>query len=177
MKIFIDLDDTLNKLTMVTLRGLGCQGDYPVSVGYNIVTAANIMPSERWVENAYLNIKTIWDHVDWENLPRSDEFDLIINLALSKGRVCILTRIHQGGEDIARAKIKWIQRELPEIDYLIGTNKSFCAGPEALLIDDCDDNINNFRKSGGAGILVPRPWNSLHDTNTMDYLKEQFNAL
>ncbi len=70
MKIFIDLDDTLNKLTMVTLRGLGCQGDYPVSVGYNIVTAANIMPSERWVENAYLNIKTIWDQTakrnDWE---------------------------------------------------------------------------------------------------------------
>lgn len=45
-------------------------------------------------------------------------------------------------------------------DYIFTKNKHFCAGPDRLLIDDSDDNVNAFRANGGHAILYPALWNS-----------------
>ena len=64
-------------------------------------------------------------------------------------------------------KLLWIQLNLPVyrnriILHTLGVPKSFLAQPNTLLIDDKDENVDEFIKAGGWGILVPRPWNKLH---------------
>lgn len=74
--------------------------------------------------------------------------------------------------EAASGKLKWIQREIPEYSrrYLLGPAKEFCA--PGLMIDDSDFNVDNFELAGGKAVLVPRPWNSLHFTNTLETLQK-----
>lgn len=48
-------------------------------------------------------------------------------------------------------------------DFLIGPVKTFCAGPMNLLIDDNDENCQNFIRAGGKAIVFPRMSNSRHE--------------
>jgi 5'(3')-deoxyribonucleotidase len=95
---------------------------------------------------------------------------------VSEVPICILTGPTKDPECLA-GKYEWITTVLPPYlhrQYLIGPRKQFCAHPEALLIDDSDDNVKAFRGAGGHAILVPRPWNSLHALNTTEYLQREF---
>ncbi len=38
--------------------------------------------------------------------------------------------------------------------------KELLAGPNRLLIDDKDENVEAFRSAGGSAILFPQPWNA-----------------
>jgi hypothetical protein len=90
--------------------------------------------------------------------------------------ICILTNPRPEPGCIP-GKLAWIRDYLPpwlHDQYLIGKPKHLCAYPEALLIDDCDKNVNAFRKHGGEAILVPRPWNSLHGIDAMEHLHAHF---
>ena len=79
-------------------------------------------------------------------------------------------------------KVDWINTEIPREmrrNFLIGPNKAIAARPDALLIDDHDQNVTDFRKAGGHAILMPRPWNSLHDMaimSPMDFICDQSEA-
>jgi hypothetical protein len=163
MKIFIDLDDTLNQLTMPTLRSKGCQGDYPVEVGYDIVAAYWKM-FDLGV-NAYPSKEDFFGDVNWATLPRSKEFDLILK---SFSNFTIVSKIC-GNE--ASDKVAWIESHVPGADFILHTGeRDFCDG---LLIDDCEENFTHHK---GAGILMPRPWNSLNKLypDTKEYLEERF---
>uniref|UniRef100_A0A6M3J5L4 5' nucleotidase n=1 Tax=viral metagenome TaxID=1070528 RepID=A0A6M3J5L4_9ZZZZ len=56
----------------------------------------------------------------------------------------------------------WVEKYLPEFaKRLIITQapKTLMARPNALLIDDKDQNVDEFIKAEGHAILIPRPWN------------------
>lgn len=80
------------------------------------------------------------------------------------GDVVLLTAPHlQDG--VMDGRLEWIERNAPEYKrkVLIGYCKDAIAavGQEnAILVDDWDRNINNWRKAGGMGLLCPRCWNS-----------------
>ena len=59
-------------------------------------------------------------------------------------------------------KQDWITRNLPYYEgrLFLGEDKSVHAGPDAILIDDKDENIEKFEFAGGYRLLIPRPWNS-----------------
>ncbi|MFG0296810.1 MAG: hypothetical protein ACF8PG_12965 [Maioricimonas sp. JB045] len=61
-------------------------------------------------------------------------------------------------------KVAWMHRHIRESfhDFLIGRQKWLMARPDTVLIDDCDANIEAFRKHGGKAITFPQPWNSNH---------------
>ncbi|MCK4824353.1 hypothetical protein KA005_51855 [bacterium] len=62
----------------------------------------------------------------------------------------------------AFGKMMWVNAWLPEyIKRTIITQapKHLLARPDTLLIDDKNENIDEFIKAGGRGLLVPRPWN------------------
>ena len=64
--------------------------------------------------------------------------------------------------DSYTGKALWVQKHLPKYNKrLIITQipKSLLAKPDTLLIDDKDENVEEFAKAGGYGILVNRPWN------------------
>ena len=58
----------------------------------------------------------------------------------------------------------WISDNLPvylKRTIITQAPKHLLARPNTLLIDDKDENINEFEAAGGQGILVPRPYNCL----------------
>lgn len=44
-------------------------------------------------------------------------------------------------------------------EYQIGPKKELNAKSGAILIDDSDKNVENYRAAGGCAILFPQPWN------------------
>ena len=176
--VFLDIDDTLNSLTMPALNHVGCNvSSYPNPGSYDIVGIANSLLPEP------LTVGQFWDRCDrefWVSLPKSVECEMITRFAgsvVGLENTCILTAPTLDPE-CASAKVEWIYRNLPENlhrQYLIGPRKFFCAHHQHLLIDDSDTNVRLFRKHGGHAILVPRPWNSLHGRDTNKHLTEQFS--
>ena len=78
-------------------------------------------------------------------------------------------------------KVEWVNKHLSlyHKQLIISTApKSLLAGPDTLLIDDKDQNIEEFRAAGGQGILVPRPWNELHGwaDETLQVVKNSLEA-
>ena len=164
--VFLDLDDVLNDFTMPALRHLRCVLEvYDPAWGFDIVMAANWTHPLRTFRQ-----ETFWSNFDrefWATLPKSGMCDWLIKECIRRvGRdnVCILTRPTDEPSCLA-GKLEWIHANLPQWlhrQYLIGEPKHLCAGPDALLIDDSDKNVDAFRAAGGHSILVPRPWNWRH---------------
>jgi 5'(3')-deoxyribonucleotidase len=96
-----------------------------------------------------------------DKTPEADEIVSAVLAAFGKDNVAILTAPCEYKECIPEKK-DWIRRYYPELsgNMLFGSAKRFLAGPNKVLIDDRDKNIKDFRDAGGAGIIVPRPWNS-----------------
>lgn len=179
--VFLDLDDTMNSFTMTVLGGVfGCDcgpfdhHKYPTHVGFNLYAAYRVMRPD----GPEYELGAFWDMVTrswWATVPKSLEFDDILHKAVSlvgRENVCILTAPTKCPECLA-GKLEWITSNLPpwiHRQYLIGARKHFCARPDALLIDDHEENVNKFREHGGRAILVPRPWNRLHGKDTLEHL-------
>jgi hypothetical protein len=193
-RILLDLDDTLNSLTLHILgavRGLNV-GPYdydrfPVEVGYGIIEAYEKLklrePNPQDFET--FNVQTFWDAVPraaWSNTPQSPQFDYLIETSeaeVGRENVCIITSPTKDPECLA-GKLEWIHSNLPKWlhrQYLVGPRKHFCARPDTLLIDDSDDNCNLFRQHGGHALLVPRPWNTNHFYDTNAYLRACFDHI
>jgi hypothetical protein len=103
----------------------------------------------------------------WETIPWTVDGREIVTLleeTFGQDNICILTsnNVQPGADIAAMGKVRWIERELPEYRtrYFLGANKHFIAHCGALLIDDRDKNIEDFRKEEGDGFLYPRSWNS-----------------
>jgi len=110
--------------------------------------------------------RQFWNGLDyyfWKNLPKTPEADGIV--ALLTGRfgvenICILSSpIAVNG--CVDGKREWIEAHFPEFSrqFLFGSAKQFCAGPDRVLIDDFHHNIDKFAEAGGQTFLVPRVWN------------------
>lgn len=181
-RILLDLDDVCNSLTLHIMRHVGCPvrsyADYPVECGYDILCAVNKTHPSRnnWT------VPEFWDCITrrvWSAIPESYEFRWLLEYcenAVGRENICILTSPTKDG-DCHSGKYEWIMAHFPEWmhrQYLIGPRKYFCAHPDALLIDDSDHNVEQFRRWGGQAILVPRPWNRLHDCDTATHVAAQF---
>jgi hypothetical protein len=187
--IFLDLDDTLNSLTLHIL-GTVCGLDigtydydrFPTDVGYDIIAAYDRLKAPHFPT---YTVEQFWENVPriaWSHTPRAREFDFLLDNALDlvgRENICLLTSPTKDPESLA-GKLEWIHLNLPSWmhrQYLVGPRKHFCARPDSLLIDDSDDNVKKFREHGGNAILVPRPWNSLHGTDTKAHMISEFYFL
>lgn len=187
-RIFLDLDDVLNSFTLPALAEVGCQvgpfdyEGYNPDCGFDIVRAANAMHRERaFTQDEF------WSALSaefWSSAPKSHECDWLCDLCASlvgKRNVFVLTAAPQKvGGHVASAKVSWIYDNLPDwlhAQFLIGSCKQACASPDALLIDDSDVNVENFKRAGGHAILVPRPWNSLWARLTDMYIIQSVDVL
>lgn len=179
-KIFLDLDDVCNYLTLYLLWYVGCPIDLSLgykhyNFNYDIVGAANALhPFRKFTATGFWNS---FNKEVWASVPESAEFDLLLQYCealVGRENICVLTGLvssYMNCPGCLDGKIDWLQKHFPKGQhFLIGLSKHFCAQPDALLIDDNEDNINKFRKHGGQTILVPRPWNSLHGVNSREYL-------
>lgn len=183
-KIFLDLDDVLNKFTMWALHHVGCPinddfdySQYNRDWGYDIVKAANTLhPDRAFTKDEFWNC---FDRETWASVPPSDEFSSLLHAShaiVGMENVYVLTRpVPYPG--CLEGKRQWIRRYMSaemEENYFIGKDKFICASPKYLLIDDVEDNVRLWREAGGAAWLFPRPWNSKWGINPGPYINNLF---
>ena len=107
--------------------------------------------------------RAFWANLNWMHDGRD-----IINIVLARfepDNICLLTNPIVGGIETATGKMKWIKKHLPDYFHrtiITTASKGLLAKPGILLIDDNDENVDEFRVAGGKAITVPRPWNFLY---------------
>jgi len=103
----------------------------------------------------------------WQNLEWMHDGRDILRVILDKfhpKQIYLLTTPMPNLES-ASGKMMWVNDNLPVyLKHTIITQapKSLLAKPNTLLIDDKDQNIDEFYAAGGRACLVPRPWNRAH---------------
>lgn len=141
-----------------------------------------------WDIEKVLNIPSdkFWKDMEedfWENLsftPEGSEILSIVESYFGEENCCLLTTPSYN-VGCSTGKMKWIKNNLPQYyrRFFIGVPKYFLARKYSVLIDDSDANINKFRKYGGQGILIPRPWNTMHmnEVGLLTHLKHSLEEL
>ena len=111
-----------------------------------------------------------WSNLDW--MPDGREILKLI-LQVFEGNNHIGLCSSPAGNDCTDAKLYWINQHTPKFTrrFIITPKKHFLAMSNTILIDDRDHQVTEFNANGGRGILVPRPWNSMHCTNALEHLK------
>lgn len=184
MKVFIDMDGVLVNFVRPAFAKHGIHTyTYPPEAGWDIVKAFNmISPDSKMTDNEFWGA---FDQKFWYTLPKTVGCDTLLRTVegyVGKENICLLTSALTS--EAAAGKTDWVRDNLPwhyRSHLLIGTAKHFLSYPGALLIDDRDKNVDDFRfpSVGGIAILVPRPWNSmwhirLGDSHVLEQLAIMF---
>jgi len=79
----------------------------------------------------------------------------------------------------AAGKLQWLSEHFPQFKrrYLLGSEKHLLAKPGAVLIDDNDQGVEDFRQAGGQAVLFPQAWNRRFDVKDQDKLSCVVNGL
>lgn len=109
------------------------------------------------------------DRAFWQNLEWMDDGHNILKTITDRfepEKIYLLTKMMPNTET-ASGKMMWIKDNLPSysdrvILMTLGVLKSLLARSDALLIEDCDKYVDEFREAGGKAILINRPWNCGH---------------
>lgn len=114
----------------------------------------------------------------WAGLEEMSWLDSLLNLA---GEDFHIVSAPGGCASSYRGKIQWLKRRFGNrFDrFAITPYKHLFARPDALLIDDKDENVETFVRAGGHGIIFPTYHNSKHahrDT-PLAYVSEQLDRI
>ena len=172
-RIFLDVDEPLADF-------VGAANTfYGVSMPKEEITKWEL-PYERYGKTH----NSFWDGLNedfWADMPKQPWCDELVDFLESQDdySVCLLTAPNR---DNATGKQRWIRKNLPkfynEKRYLIGPAKSFCTGPDSILIDDRGKNCEDFVAAGGRAIVFPAPWNSWGDwKDSLEAVKIRFNII
>ena len=104
-----------------------------------------------------------FSNLDWMSDGR--EIEEAVRVKFGSNNVYLVT-LPMSNSESWTGKVEWVNKRLSIYNKRLTIStapKSLLAGPDTLLIDDRDENIAEFIATGGSGILVPRPWNELHD--------------
>lgn len=101
--------------------------------------------------------REFWENLDWTY----EGLLLLAHLENYFGANITIISTPCETDGCADGKRNWVKKHIPQYSkrLFLGADKSILAGPNKVLIDDNDKNVETFRAAGGKAILVPRPWN------------------
>ena len=161
MRVFLDMDGVLADFVGGVHRVHGRPNCYdnPSNLGrFDIEACWGVSAEEFWEPTDTFEF---WNGLD--KMPDADAFVDFVCGEFLTSNVAVLTAPSKACACFT-GKRAWIERYYPQFKRRIiyGTAKDFLAGPNRILIDDRDRNVEEFAEHGGIGILVPRPWNSAY---------------
>jgi 5'(3')-deoxyribonucleotidase len=167
MSVFLDLDGVMVDLVGGLIRKLECSNPYHLEENKGIFSLKETMGFDAW--------HTL-DRDFWANLLPTPEWMQILETIESKfGRenICLLSS--PTNAECIIGKMQWIDRFLGEYRkrYFFGNPKHMIGGAGKLLIDDSDENVEQWK---GSSILIPRPWNKNHKLNTLNHFHETIDC-
>ena len=163
MLVFGDIDDVLTDFTIFANKYYGINiayEDIHPQLGRDIIATAQ----------SYGSKGDFWHDLPqrvWADCPKSGVFDLAEGYILTTPRP---------EPTCAAGKMEWLNRHWKG-GHVLTEHKWLLSGPGRVLFDDCEENIAEWRKAGGTGILVPRPWNSMRDYNEIEVIKEALDEI
>ena len=106
----------------------------------------------------------------WASIPDLPWFDTFRNVMPSYGKVKFLSSVSAYPE-AAKGRVLWFQRlfGMDFRDYILTAKKEDCASPDAILIDDFEENVEAFADRGGHAILLPQRWNNGDEGELVDH--------
>lgn len=160
---FLDMDGVLVNFVGGACRMLGRENPYGLKQHMNNWDLPGILG---------VSLKEFYDPMGrdfWSQLePMPDCFDILNVVESSFGRenVCLLTSpVHTPG--CVEGKRDWLWKHLNHYarkgQVLFGSAKHFVAHGDAWLVDDRNENVDDFELAGGNAVLVPRFWNRNYD--------------
>ena len=182
-EIYLDLDDVLNTFTESFLDNFGLKPDITTlcpKIGWDMAAQINRLHGLEGDDR--LTAKALWSMVRpsfWSSVPKAEHTDELVEMCLDlvgPKNVFVATSPTKCSQSMAE-KHKWIIENLPRQlhrQFMITPRKWKLSQPGALLVDDCWTNIKceneqRWADRGGDYILVPRPWNELHDRTTQAF--------
>jgi len=129
---------------------------------------------------------TVSDQPMWDAIRDTDHFyrklypvegavDMVKELVSRFGdKVEILSAVPKPHRGIATAKedkLEWVAEYYPEITKINivyrAEKKNFCEGPDCILIDDFDKNVNEWIENGGTAILFESAKQAISELNKL----------
>lgn len=117
---------------------------------------------------------SFWQHL--EGMYDGRDILTMIEYKFAPAQIYLLTTPMPNLES-ASGKMIWVHDHLPSyLKHTIITQapKYLLARPDTLLIDDKNENIDDFREAGGKAHLIARPWNRayLQADRTVEVVRE-----
>lgn len=177
MQILLDLDGVIVDFCDGVFRALG---DSP--------TDFRKWPHNQWdwfesLGWTYEQVNVICDSDFWADLNWTTDGHNILKTILQRQcpKQVYLVSCPMSNVDSISGKIRWVRRNLPAYELrtiITRVPKSFLATPDRLLIDDKNENVDDFKKAGGNAILYPRPWNRQWQIkNSLQQFQKEFECL
>jgi 5'(3')-deoxyribonucleotidase len=130
-------------------------------------------PPKEWDVHKLFGVSEndMWDRVHalgdsfWADMPTYDWMEQLLDMVSELSDEWYISTSPSNHPSCVSGKLRWLQDAFGERfgNYFLGRNKFVLANSKAILIDDNDDNVNDFREAGGKAILFPQPWNSNRD--------------
>lgn len=174
-KVFLDMDGVLTDFTRGWTDILGlpyAYSPYPFEIGVwdyfpELLREYNV---------TFERVDDVCTHDFWANLPWMHDGRDILEAVLSRfdyENVYLLTS-PMPNLGSPSGKWEWVERNIPSLkEQVIITNasKGLFAGPDRVLIDDKNENVQEFHRAGGEGIFCPRPWNAANMFDTIPFIR------
>ncbi len=177
-KVFCDMDGVLADFQIASFEANGLPDPYttPESMGcFDIEALWGITPKEFWEPIDRLGV-SFWANL--KKMPEADELIELLDRRVGLDNVALLTAPHTSPACIP-GKYKWIEKNYPIFSkrIIFGSAKEFLAGPNRVLVDDRDKNLQDFHNAGGTSIVVPRLWNKAwrEAGNVIETIKSQLD--
>lgn len=171
MKVFLDADGVLLDFVSAACR---LHGRDPADVAcWDFYKKWGMTDKEFW--DPIKDRGETFYCVDVDPYPWAE--DLIEAVRSVDKNFCVVTATGGGHAEDYSGKVKALQARFGEMPMMLvppGT-KHLLSGPDRFLIDDCDQNIDDFRKLGGLAVTFPQPWNRLRlissENNKLEYVR------
>ncbi len=157
--VYLDMDGVITDFVGGVCRAFNKSNPYPALT--RDYTFWNAWPEVSTKDVDAICNQEFWHNLEWVHDGRDILRAIMGTLGLEK--VYLLTQPMPNLES-ASGKMMWVNNNLPiylkrTIITTMDVPKSLLAKPDTLLIDDKDENVKEFVKAGGYGILINRPWN------------------
>lgn len=107
--------------------------------------------------------EAFWDRIQhtpnfWENLQQYPWADNLLCTARKRCRRITIAST-PNSPTCAAGKLRWLRKHAPTLSYVLTPNKQLLAREGRVLIDDSEDECQQWTEAGGQAILFPTPWN------------------
>lgn len=153
---YLDLDGVLVDFVKGALK-LHNSDIKPSEIVWDIDKQLGLTPEQFWSPFNF----TFWANLEWT--PEGKEILELVE-SVYGDNIAILTSPPKTGGAV-EGKLAWVAKNMPKYKRktFVGARKELMAAPSKLLIDDREENVDNFMEAGGGAILIPRPWNRNKD--------------